>query len=150
LSYAWNGAACKHCHYPEPGQLLNPAASTCPKCGSWEFKRVKAEGWVTFKDDRKCTACGTRYTPPIPIWAAVVFILLGILMIAFGIAMLVALGGMQVGVGIALGTLVWGIILPTVFGLSCIIYGIRGLIRALRRQDKPSNFTIGSFRKFPE
>ena len=129
---------------------LYPVASTCPKCGSREFREVVPKGRVAFTYDRKCTACDTRYTPPTPLWAAVVFIVLGILMIAFGIEMLVVLGGLQVGVGIALRTLVWGIILPTVFGLSCIIYGIRGLIRALRRQDKPSNFTIGSFRKFPE
>jgi hypothetical protein len=31
-----------------------------------------------FVKDRVCNRCGTRYTPPTPAWAALVFILLGI------------------------------------------------------------------------
>ena len=53
-----------------------PVASNCPHCGSKDFKRLKTEGLVAFTDDRKCAACGTRYTPPTPAWAAVAFILL--------------------------------------------------------------------------
>ena len=99
-----------------------PVASHCPDCGSKDFKRVKPEGRVAFTDDRKCTACGTRYTPPTPAWAAVVFILLGILItavgIVFGFAFLIRRDDVR------LRDLVYGTIL-TVFGLSAIIYGIR-------------------------
>jgi hypothetical protein len=99
-----------------------PVASSCPQCGSNEFTRVKAEGRVAFTDDRKCTACGTRYTPPTPAWASVVFILLGILItavgIVFGFAFLIRKDDVR------LRDLVYGTIL-TVFGLSAITYGIR-------------------------
>jgi hypothetical protein len=150
-----------------------PVASTCPKCGSREFKRVRAEGWITFKDDRKCTACGTRYTPPIPAWAACVFIVLGTLVTGFGIVLdilpfvapsttLAQLGDLMVfclakpiflilipgGSGGCLNV-VLGIIV-IVFGSKCISYAIHYMVRSLGRQDKPSNFTIGQFRPFPE
>jgi len=88
----------------------------------------KGRGQVAFTDDRKCTACGTRYTPPTPAWAAVVFILLGILIIAvgivFGFAFLIRKDDVR------LRDLVYGTIL-SVFGLSAIIYGIQ----CLRRRD---------------
>ena len=99
-----------------------PVALSCPQCGSKEFQRVKVEGRIAFTDDRKCTACGTRYTPPTPAWAAVVFVLLGILItavgIVFGFAFLIRKDDVR------LRDLVYGTIL-TVFGLSAIIYGIR-------------------------
>jgi hypothetical protein len=103
-----------------------PIASNCPQCGSKDFKRVKVEDRIAFTEDRKCTACGTRYTPPTPAWAAVVFILLGILIaavgIVFGFAFLIRKDDVR------LRDLVYGTIL-TVFGLSAIIYGIRSLRR---------------------
>ena len=55
--------------------------STCPKCGSREFEEVESfinpesiRAELGFYYDRKCTACGTRYPPPVPLWAAVVII----------------------------------------------------------------------------
>jgi RNA polymerase subunit RPABC4/transcription elongation factor Spt4 len=101
----------------------HPVASSCPQCGSQDFTRVKVEGRVAFTDDRKCTACGTRYTPPTPAWAAFVFILLGILITAVGAAFCFFARG-----AVLVRDLVYGSIL-TVFGLSCIIYGIRSLRR---------------------
>jgi uncharacterized protein (DUF983 family) len=102
-----------------------PVASSCPQCGSNDFTRVKVEGRVAFTDDRKCKACGTRYTPPTPAWAAVVFILLGILITVVGAAFF-----FFARKAVVVRDLVYGGIL-TVFGLSCIIYGIR----CLRRRD---------------
>jgi hypothetical protein len=101
-----------------------PVASHCPHCGGKDFKRVKPEGRVAFTDDRKCTACGTRYTPPTPAWAAVVFILLGILLSALGAAM--AGSCLFRKDEFTLRPVVYGSI-RTVFGLSCITYGIRSL-----------------------
>jgi hypothetical protein len=54
-----------------------PVAKTCPSCGSAAFKRVRVEKGIAFSDDRKCQECGTRYTPPTPAWAAVLFIASG-------------------------------------------------------------------------
>jgi hypothetical protein len=111
-----------------------PVASHCPNCGSTDFKRIKPEGRVAFTDDRKCTACGTRYTPPTPAWAAVVFILLGTLITAVGVVFVVF--GFIVPDSSLLRRFVYGIIL-IVFGLSCITYGIRSF---RRRDASPTPF----------
>src|SRR5262245_29988823 len=68
--------------YPEASTEY-PIASTCPKCGSREFEEVDSfinpesiRAELGFYYDRKCTACGTRYTPRAPLWAAVLIIVL--------------------------------------------------------------------------
>ncbi|MBY0456130.1 MAG: hypothetical protein K2V38_02205 [Gemmataceae bacterium] len=57
----------------------------CPGCSSDKHKRVRPLGWVAFKWDRVCKDCGTRYTPPTPGWAAVVFLGAGLLLAGFGV-----------------------------------------------------------------
>ncbi len=54
-----------------------PISSVCPDCGGGEYKKWQSEEFVAFTLDRVCKACGTRYTPPTPAWAAVLFILIG-------------------------------------------------------------------------
>jgi uncharacterized protein (DUF983 family) len=54
-----------------------PVSPKCPRCGSADFRRVEAETSLAFTDDRVCKQCGTRYTPPIPAWARVVFAVVG-------------------------------------------------------------------------
>jgi hypothetical protein len=61
-----------------------PISSVCPKCGSSEYGKRRPEKWITFISDRVCKACGTRYTPPTPAWAGVVFILAGLLLAGIG------------------------------------------------------------------
>jgi hypothetical protein len=60
-----------------------PVSKICPNCGHAEYKPRKPERLVAFTWDRVCKACETRYTPPTPIWAAVVFLLLGLLLTGF-------------------------------------------------------------------
>jgi hypothetical protein len=55
-----------------------PVSPKCPGCGSADFRRVEAETSLAFTDDRVCKQCGTRYTPPIPAWARVVFAVVGL------------------------------------------------------------------------
>jgi hypothetical protein len=63
-----------------------PVSRNCPDRGCREYRKVTADAIVAFTDDRKCLACGTRYAPPTPAWAAVLFIILGVLITAAGIA----------------------------------------------------------------
>jgi hypothetical protein len=59
-----------------------PISENCPRCGSREYTRRKPKTAVAFSDDRVCNLCQERYTPPTPVWAAVVFILIGTVLVA--------------------------------------------------------------------
>src|SRR5262249_52993356 len=61
-----------------PPRSAYPIGLTCPRCGAAAYRRVQAETWLSFTDDRVCRPCGTRYTPPTPAWARVVFAVLGV------------------------------------------------------------------------
>jgi hypothetical protein len=65
-----------------PKHPTYPGGLTCPGCGSAAFKRVKPHSDIAFAPDRVCTECGTRYTPPTPAWARMVFVAIGL---GFGI-----------------------------------------------------------------
>jgi hypothetical protein len=56
---------------------LYPIAQVCPHCGSDSFFRLAPKGRIAFANDRKCKDCGTRFTPPTPPWAGVLFICAG-------------------------------------------------------------------------
>lgn len=61
-----------------------PISPVCPGCGNAAHQTIRSEDFVAFANDRICTACNTRYTPPTPTWAAIVFILVGIVLGGFG------------------------------------------------------------------
>jgi hypothetical protein len=64
---------------PEIAMSTYPVTDRCPHCGAAAYVKVKPETpHFTGQWDRLCTACGTRYTPPIPAWAALVLIALGV------------------------------------------------------------------------
>ena len=56
----------------------------CPTCQSSEYKPVRPDRWIAFTWDRVCRSCGTRYAPPTPTWAAVVFLVIGFLLAGLG------------------------------------------------------------------
>jgi hypothetical protein len=62
-----------------------PVSRTCPKCGGAEYRRVAPQRLIAFVSDRVCKSCSTRYTPPTPGWAGVVFILVGLLLAGVGL-----------------------------------------------------------------
>ena len=62
----------------------HPVSQVCPNCGSTEYQAVKPAAMVAFTSDRVCRACSTRYTPPTPIWARIVFGGVGLAAVAFG------------------------------------------------------------------
>jgi hypothetical protein len=51
-----------------------PISATCPQGGGTEYTRRKPKRLVAFVSDRVCRACNTRYTPPTPVWAGVLFL----------------------------------------------------------------------------
>lgn len=55
-----------------------PVSAGCPECGGRAYRTRRPDRFLTFVSDRVCTDCGTRYTPPTPRWAAVVFLAVGV------------------------------------------------------------------------
>jgi hypothetical protein len=96
-----------------------PISETCPECGQTTFKPVKPETFVAFTDDRLCLGCGTRYTPPTPTWAAIVFLIVGtgiVLVALLVIAVEGRDGGCMAGMFVFTSLAV---------GIACVIHGIR-------------------------
>jgi hypothetical protein len=101
-----------------------PVSETCPNCGHREYKQRKPEQLVAFRWDRVCKACGTRYTPPTPLWAALVFILAGLGLAGF--AFISLLLHVASGSALALPAMSCEALLG-VMGVLAIVYGIRSL-----------------------
>jgi hypothetical protein len=100
----------------------SPIASACPGCGGEKYLEVRPNRWVTFTFDRVCDSCGTRYSPPTPAWAGVVFILVGIPPAGFGLVdgVLGALHG-------SLCPIVFDVLI-FLLGAAAIVHGIRCLV----------------------
>jgi hypothetical protein len=94
----------------------HPVSQVCPQCGSTDYQAVKPAAMVAFTSDRVCRACSTRYTPPTPAWARVVFGLFGLLAIAAGC--LVLHGILYRDRQPALGYLT--AVVPIIVGVGCL------------------------------
>lgn len=102
-----------------------PVSRVCPQCGCAEFKKRRPEKLVAFTWDRVCKACDTHYTPPTPVWASIVFIVIGLLLAGlFGIGMIANLARGNV---LGLPALVLDGLLAVV-GVFAMIHGVRSLI----------------------
>lgn len=64
-------------------------ASACPNCGKVRSKKVQPDTLIAFVSDRICLSCKTRYRLPTPLWAAIVFVVIGILMAGLALMELV-------------------------------------------------------------
>jgi hypothetical protein len=117
----------------------NPVSRECPKCHGTEFKRVRPEGRIAFTDDRLCKTCGARYRPPTPLWAAVLFIVLGALILLVDIAAVWVGFRMREDFWLTLRTYVF-LLLTLSTGVGCIVYGLR----CIRRQDDTPSTADGS------
>jgi uncharacterized protein (DUF983 family) len=104
-----------------PGRSLRD----CPRCGGREFSRCKPKAWVAFVSDRKCKACGTRYTPPTPLWAAFIFIVVGVGTLVGGLAFVELLVSRESPN--PLGLAFWACI-ATVGG-AALWHGVRALLK---------------------
>lgn len=98
-----------------------PICSYCPKCGSRRFQSVRPTGFFAYRKDQQCIACDTAYSPPTPAWAAILFILIGLLLvIGCVVSLIIALArGWIAGLPLNL--------LFTVVGLLSLRQGIYGL-----------------------
>jgi hypothetical protein len=101
-----------------------PVSLVCPGCGSAEYRKVRPERWIAFAWDRVCKGCGTRYTPPTPRWAGVVFLLAGLLLASFG-ALSVLMWAARANLSVPP---VWDGLLGVV-GVLAIIHGVRSLMK---------------------
>lgn len=68
-----------------------PVSRTCPACGGQEYTLRKPKAFVAFADDRECKACSTRYSPPTPLWAGIVFLLCGLALPFLGFVLIALL-----------------------------------------------------------
>jgi hypothetical protein len=108
------GARQTEAHTRATGAPLSyPLSNKCPNCGSDKFTRERPQAWIAFAWDRVCSECNMRYTPPTPLWAAFVFIGVGLLLLGFGV---VGLLSRDICVGL-IGLL----------GLGALIHGVRSL-----------------------
>lgn len=103
-----------------------PIAKECPRCGSRCYRKVRPSRTVAFAKDRVCSDCQTRYSPPTPVWGAVVFLLAGLVLAGvggIGILFRVASGNPMMLPGL----LCEGLIAAA--GVLALIHGIRSLVR---------------------
>jgi hypothetical protein len=113
-----------------------PISPTCPQCGGTEYARRKPNRLVAFVSDRVCRACNTRYTPPTPWWAGVLFLLAGLALPFLGLVLAILLVGNPFSIA---GLICEGII--AALGVAAFIGGIRELInteRALAGRPRPA------------
>jgi hypothetical protein len=59
----------------------HPIGKRCPRCGDAKHSKVKAGSVVAFTNDHVCESCGLQYTPPTPLWAALCFLAVGLLLV---------------------------------------------------------------------
>lgn len=102
-----------------------PVATICPDCSSTAYHPVRPAAWVAYMNDRVCEACGTRYTPPTPRWAAVLFLVNGgLFTIGAGLNLLILV---LVGCPSVLALVVNLAFLT--HGLAAVSHGVRALAR---------------------
>jgi hypothetical protein len=76
---------------------------------------------VAFVFDRVCSDCNTRYSPPTPTWASIVFLLVGLALTLMGLLSLIS----ALIRGNPTGLVCWGPL--GVMGLLAAIFGIKSL-----------------------
>jgi hypothetical protein len=107
-----------------------PISAMCPRCGGTEYARRKPDRLVAYASDRVCRACNTRYTPPTPVWAAVLFLLAGLTLPFLGLV----LTSLLVDPFSIAGLICEGLI--ATLGVVAFIGGIRELVNSERGRSR--------------
>ncbi len=111
-------------------------SAVCPNCGSADTRRRSGS-------KRACRSCGTRFTPPTPLWERLIFaalflvpaVVIGIIGIGF---ILLPLGNGGVNPGAVRGGLGCGGLLVTLAAL-CLVQGFRELAGRAKRPAEESD-----------
>jgi hypothetical protein len=106
-----------------------PISATCPQCGGTEYTRRKPKRLVAFVSDRVCRACNTRYTPPTPVWAGILFLLAGLTLPFLGLV----LTSLLVNPFSIAGLICEGVI--AALGVAVFVGGIRELVNSERARS---------------
>jgi hypothetical protein len=87
-------------------------------------RKLKPDRLIAFTSDRICDKCGIRYVPPTPRWAAIAFIVIGLLFVVGSLMDTVVhvLNGQWLLV-------LWKLSLA-VFGIALLTHGFRSLFLA--------------------
>lgn len=105
----------------EDRRVILPICSRCPNCGRNEYLPIRPARIIAFRSDRECETCGTDYSPPTPLWAAIIFILLGIIFTAgCGISLFLAIADGSI-LALPSNALFFAL------GVLCIRHGIQSL-----------------------
>ena len=101
-------------------------AAVCPKCGDTKYRTRRPNRWIAFVQDRICKSCKTQYAPPTPLWAGIVFILVGLLLGGvFGVSGALRILPSANPIGLP-GLIFDGAL--ALLGLLAILHGIRRLV----------------------
>ena len=98
-----------------------PISVDCPECSGTEYDTRPSERRISYTSDRVCKQCGTRYTPPTPAWAAVAFIVVGLVIAG---CCVFAIGGAAGSPGGLLSVGFLGIV-----GVFAVRHGLLALMR---------------------
>jgi len=112
---------------PESIQQIVPVSKVCPKCGGTNYTKRKPRATVAFVFDRVCSDCNTRYSPPTPTCASIVFLLVGLALTMMGLLSVIG----ALFLGNPTGLVCWGPL--GVVGLLAAIFGIKSLIDSANR-----------------
>ena len=98
-------------------------ARVCPNCASSEHRKIKPDTLVAFEYNRICEKCGTLYVPPTPLWASILFVIIG-LVFTLGAAWEMILHFNAAEPGLIFWKGVW-----LILGISVLLYGIRSRLQ---------------------
>jgi hypothetical protein len=110
-----------------------PISTVCPKCGGNEYTSRKPQTFIAVSADRVCEGCLTRYSPPIPLWGGVMFLLAAPVIGLLGFFLIVLLFGPFSILGLACESAL-GLLVLVVF-----IGGIRLLIASANHSSQRSS-----------
>lgn len=82
----------------------------CEQCGGKIFARVKPKEIVAFAKDYQCLQCRRQFPAPVPIWGAILFVVLGFPLACLGVFWIYAnlSSGKPIALAIGAGILFMG------------------------------------------
>lgn len=122
------------------GHSPYPIARNCPECGETGYRRPSEDDAAFILYDRICRACGTRYTPPVPLWMCRTVVGVGQAMVAASalFALLMFAGYFKDLLELSRSL----VIIPVMFGVLGVVFVRQGIAK-LRLTKAYSNDVQG-------